>query len=69
MLKCAPKDAEIHGTCLCLLLKTVKKKKKELHGFLYFSLGNLSKDSCRAKFIKENVIFLFVLVLGSILLI
>lgn len=45
------------------------KKEKELHGFLYFSLGNLSKDSCRAKFIKENVIFLFVLVLGSILLI
>ena len=29
-----------------------------LHGFLYFSPGNLSKDSCKAKYIKENVIFL-----------
>ena len=33
-------------------------KKMNLHGFLYFSPGNLSKDSCKAKYIKENVIFL-----------
>ena len=40
-----------------LIFENCLEKKMGLPGFLYFSPWNLIKDSCGAKFTKENVIF------------